>query len=364
MNGGAAGRIERSPTASPLKSGLEAPFFIMGCQGSGNNLVALILSRHSRIAVYLGTHYYPLFAPDRHRYGDLRKSSNLRRLIRDLRETSQARGAGAPEVGEILQTCTAPTFEAVLAAFLHLYARRQGKPRVGERTSQHYLYLREIQEGFPESPVVFTIRDPRDTAFALRGGLGTGSRGSIRAWNAAYESYSHAQRPVHLVRYEDLVQRPADTVAGICSFLGEMYEPAMLRFFEHTPQHFRALPHHRRLFQPLDARSVGVFRQMAAEEIEAIEASCAGGMEAVGYVVTTRPEARKALAPTQRKWFLALLIDRLRYYRWSPQRWRLGLLRWKIVLRVRARYVLRLGFVRKDWHPPPPVPGEDPPNAG
>ena len=323
----------------------------MGCQGSGNNLVGLILARHSRIAVYLGTHYYVLFAGDRHRYGNLARSANLTRLVRDFAEISEARGVKTPEPAEILEALVEPTFEGVLTAFLRSYAQGQGAARVGERTSRHYLYLGEILNGFPDSPVIFTTRDPRDVAFTLRAGLGTGLEGSIRAWNSAFRSYLNAPRPVHVVRYEDLVQEPAKTVAGICAFLAERYELAMLRFYEQTPAHFQALPHHRRLFRPLDATSVGEFKQLSPEEIATVEAGCAEGMEAWGYPFTaSRPERRPASQAEQRRSARGGgLMDRLRYYRWNRARWRQALLRWKIVLRVRARYVLLLGFLRDDW---------------
>ena len=311
--------------------------------------MGLILAQHSRIAVYLGTHYYVLFAGDRHRYGDLSKPANLARLVRDFHAISKGRGLKTPEPDEIHEALVEPTFEGVLTAFLRSYAQAEGKPRAGERTSQHYLYLREIMAGFPQSPVIFTMRDPRDTAFALRGGLGTGVTGAIRAWNRAFQAYSAAARPVHLVRYEDLVQAPAVTVARICDYLGERYEPTMLRFFEHTPAHFQGLPHHRKLLQPLDAESVGEFRQMPPAEIEAIEAGCADGMRAMRYRFSASAPGRRQDGPPEERRVVGPLLDRLRYYRWNPERWRRGLLRWRIVLRVRARYVLLLGFRRKDW---------------
>lgn len=318
----------------------------MGCQGSGNTLLGLILARHSRIATFIGSHYYPLLAPDRHRYGDLRRSPNLVRLIRDYREITTARGASVPETHEILAALPEPSFEGVLTAILDVYARGEGKARVGERTSRHYLYLREIMADFPDSPVIFTIRDPRDVAFTIRGGLGTSLDGAIRAWNDAYVSYSRASRPVHLVRYEELVRMPADTLARICAFLGESYEPAMLRFFEQTPETYRALPHHGKLFQPVDEASVGEFTRMPAREIAQIEAGCADGMRALGYAFTTGRRDRVEVSPPDEQAIWGSVIDRLRYYRCNPDRWRPGLVRWKVVLRLRARHLATLGFLR------------------
>lgn len=333
--------------AAAIATGVSPPFFVMGCQGSGNTLLSLMLARHSRIAVFLGSHFYPLFAPDRHRYGDLRKASNRSRLVHDVRSITEARGASAPEAAAILDAVVEPTFEGVLTAFLRAHARRMGKVRAGERTSQHYLYLREILEGFPDSPVVFTVRDPRDIAITIQEGLGTGLRGAAEAWNRAFLSLSEASRPLCVIRYEDLVRHPAETLGGICDFLGERYEPAMLRFFEQTPDEFRGLPHHSRLFQPLDDASVGDFERMNAREIAWIEASCAEGMQALGYPFTTSRRDGPQIRLTERRRLPGLVFDRARYYGRDRRRWRAGAARWKMVLRLRARYVVRLGFVRK-----------------
>lgn len=328
---------------------LSPPFFVMGCQRSGTTLVARILDSHSRIAVYLGTHYYLLFGPDRHRYGDLRKSSNLMRLIDDLREDTRVRGVNPPEAHEFLEALVAPTFEGVLTTFLHLYAQRQGKVRSSDKTPEHYFYLSEILEKFPESPVIFTMRDPRDAVLSIRKGMGTSLDGSIWAWSQAFLSYQRASRPVHLVRYEDLVRKPAETVEAMCAFLGERYEPTMFQYFEHTPVRFHTMSHHWKLFKPVDAGSIGNFRQMPTHEIERIEAACAAGMEAMGYPCTIfRPKVVKIRAPKKRS-LLNFLLDRLHYYRWDRARWRRGWCHWKRVLRVRARYWLMLGPLRKNW---------------
>jgi hypothetical protein len=86
-----------------------------------------------------------------------------------------------------------------------------------------------------------------------------------------------------LVRYEELVRNPVDVVQAACEFLGERYEPTILRFFETVPDHVGDIPCHTKLLTPIDAASVGSFNQMSSDEIAHIEAACREGMEAMGY---------------------------------------------------------------------------------
>jgi hypothetical protein len=243
-----------------------------------------------------------------------------------------------PSTEEFLDALVAPTFEGVFATMLQLYARQKGKPRVGEKTPGHHAYLGEILENFPESPVIFVMRDPRDTIFSMREALGTTLRGAINQWNDAFESYERHSSSVHLIRYEYLVANPAEQCAALCAHLGEPYEPEMLRFHEGLRQRSHPVPHqHRRLLEPVSATSVGRFSQMPRRDIELIESGCAAGMEALGYEFTLgRPKAAQ-IKPEGR---MSFLVDRLRFYGLRPVRWRRALTRWKIVLRVRASHLL------------------------
>lgn len=327
------------------------PIFIVGCPRSGTTLVARILDSHSRIAIYNETHYYSIFGPDRHRYGDFRRSSNLMRLINDFRETIHVQGlVEPPPSSEILGSLAEPTFEGVLAALLDAYAKRQGKARGGDKTPEHHRNLPEILEMFPQSPVIFVIRDPRDTVLSINKTFGLTAETGTRMWRAAFISYWKARDSVHHVSYEELVQNPTEVVQGLCDFLGEPYEPAMLDFFENTPETIRALPKVGKLLGPADSSSVGNFRQMPVPEIEQIEGACAFGMEAMGYQFTAAvprtSEGDEMIAlkgPSRVSYFL----ERLRWY-WtgSSLRRRTGFTRWKLMLRVRVRYLLALGPLR------------------
>lgn len=323
-----------------------SPFFIVGCPRSGTTLLSQILDSHSRIAVCPETIYYPLFRPNLHRYGDLRRTRNVRRLIDDLVAMTRLQGLDPPTPYALQHELSAPTFEGVLTTFLRLYARDRGKARGGEKSATHHAYLPEILEKLPESPVIFLIRDPRDTVLSIRRMFHSGLDGAIHRWNEAFHSYRAAAESVHLVRYEELVTDPVGVVERVCASLGEAYEPELLRFFERVPEPLRTLPQHRKLLTPIDAGSVDQFRQLPAGDIARIESGCAVGMEAMGYPFTG---ARRRTAPStaaKRPSRLELTVDRLRLYRSDPRSLRRGWVRWKMTMGVRVRYVVTLGPFR------------------
>ena len=326
------------------------PIFIMGSPRSGTTLVSQMLDSHSRIAIYHETNYYPTFFPILRFYGDLSDAANLRRLIGDLVERFRLDGNSPPAVEEVKRALVSPTFEGVLATLLHVNAQKQGKFRGGEKTPGHFLYLREIQQDFPESPVVFLMRDPRDTVLSMRKAFGESLDAAIHLWNGAFFSAQRAPRPVYLVRYEELVHQPAQVVEEMCDSLGEPYEPTMLDFFESVPELLRTHPNVGKLAGPVDPASVGNYRQMSASEIARIESACAAGMEAMGYTAITQRRAVTIEAP-KRPDKLKAMIGRVRYYGFKRGRWRRGWFRWKMAIRVRARYLLSLRPLRKKGNP-------------
>ena len=336
-----------------------APFFLMGCPRSGTTLAAQLLDNHPRMAVFVESMYYPLFRADRHRYGDLRRTANRRRLIDNFRRMIDLHGLSrieTPSTAEIESALDQPTFEAVLSAFLKLYALRLGKVRCGEKTARHHEYLGEMHQALPESPMVFVMRDPRDTVLSIRTMFDAPVDTAVEMWCHGYRSYRRAAATVHLVRYEDLVGAPQPTLARLCAFLGDTYEPDMLEFYRNVPSRLRDASHHRKLLTPINPASVGSFRAMSEAEIRRVEAACRDEMEAMGYVPTTGGGGTWAVAtPTRRPTFgiwqrLRGALGRSRRFLGRSDLRRLGWARWKMRSLVRAHYVVTLGPLRQLGH--------------
>lgn len=119
-------------------------------------------------------------------------------------------------------------------------AERRGnrKPRIGEKTPAYVLHGERIDQLFPNAQFIHLYRDPRDVVASYLEQY-WGARGSLigcarMIWNA----YRHADRLAErvgprrfcTVKYEALVEDPGRELARLCEFLGEDYDPAMLRY--------------------------------------------------------------------------------------------------------------------------------------
>lgn len=216
-----------------------APFFIVGCPRSGTTLMSVLLDRNSRLCVPPETAFYDEIVPSLTRDDDALLLDTLRswRRLSELRTDPQSvlrRLGGA-----------APCSHTVLRAILDLYAENQRKEHCGEKTPQHLRHVPTILREFPDARIVCMLRDGRDVALSLDAMPwwtpqwlpvwatlpGSKRQRLLRAastWQQYLKltlgfaaRYSHQFR---IVRYEDLIARPAEVVASTTEFVGATFE--------------------------------------------------------------------------------------------------------------------------------------------
>lgn len=167
-------------------------------------------------------------------------------------------------------------------------------------------------------------------------------------WNKTYRALSQASRHVYLVRYENLATDPVKTATEICKFVGESFEHTMLQFYKTIPPQLQAI--HKldvgKLTQPVTNASIGSFQRMPKKDVAYIESACAIGMREMGYAFTTEAVSVPHCSPEHLP-FHVFLRDRIRYYGLNSGRWKRGLFRWRNLFRVRTRYLLTLGPLRR-----------------
>jgi hypothetical protein len=128
------------------------------------------------------------------------------------------------------------SFSAVVSRLFEAWARKEGKPRWGDKTPHYVSDIPLLVELFPGARVLHIIRDGRDVAVSwLRTGMEPGNvymaarfwRERVKAGRQAGTRLSDANYLE--VRYERLLANPEQTMKAVCTFIGEPYSPAVLR---------------------------------------------------------------------------------------------------------------------------------------
>ncbi|MGR3312101.1 sulfotransferase family protein [Roseovarius indicus] len=211
------------------------PIFIVGPPRSGTHLLRFCLAQHSRIYLAPETSFFI------RGYGNRRLDPGL---FRDRRTPSLAEDL-INESGDPSMTDVAPHRDALHTAvaeardyrdfadgFFEEMAGIAGKPRWGEKTPLHALYLPQIFAVYPEAKVVFLMREAKNTlASTLKSGhVGFGFFDALAIYMRVHREWRRCAGEPSIVRlrYEEFVADPEAHLRAICDFIGEEFEPAML----------------------------------------------------------------------------------------------------------------------------------------
>jgi hypothetical protein len=227
-----AGRSDDLQDGAPAGGGgageVFRPVFIVGCERSGTTLLAVVLDRHSEMAVTPETHF--CIKVGRRGAGDHERW--LERFYGWQR--TAALGLGRAELEARFRQGPADAANLLRAA-LEEYARRHGKVRVGEKTPFHLYHVPRLLEWYPEARVVCIVRDGRDVVLSILRAPWTPHqmmREHCRKWLRAVRYGEELQRRhgerVLQVRFEDLIAQPEAVTRRIDEFVGLAFEPGQL----------------------------------------------------------------------------------------------------------------------------------------
>ncbi|MCW2921742.1 MAG: sulfotransferase [Thermoleophilia bacterium] len=222
--------------ASQPASATRPPFFIVGSDRSGTTMLRLILDRAvDGPAIPPETMFIVDFRPVLRagRLGDHAAAIAFTRRVwahPRVRLWNLAGDAPLPPPGLTHEEAFRWGVEQPFLA----YMRREGKAWWADKTPPHIDHVDLLAEVFPGAKFVELVRDGRDVALSIMG-LPFGGN---NPWTAA-RRWAHcvregerqrAARPgeVALVRYEDLVTRPAAEVQRLSEFLEIGYDEDML----------------------------------------------------------------------------------------------------------------------------------------
>ena len=270
------------------------PIFILSSPRSGSTLLRLLLNSHSKIAIPPPGFMFPFIYPFMFSYGDLQLNENFHALVEDVLEHQRIKGWPDPiEPGEIFGQIRKRSFEGLYETIHEIWAARRGKPRWGEKTPRNSFWIGEILECFPHSQFVHILRDGRDVAVDWIENLDWPK--NVYSTALEWQEHMRAIQPWRTslsnsqfleIRYEDLVKSPSQVVGRVCDFIGESYEPDMLKYYasDEAQAWSESEGCHRMVSRPITDDHVGIHRKVLEVDDRRMLATAIGPtLQACGY---------------------------------------------------------------------------------
>jgi hypothetical protein len=267
------------------------PIYIGGLDRSGKTTMRAFLASHSKIAIpAVGSNMWTYFY---RQFGDLGRGDNFERCLAAMMRYKHVAFL-QPDADRIRRDFRLgpPSYARLFEIFLVHFAEREKKPRWGVQTGLIERYADQLHDAHPGVRIVHMIRDPRDRyeASIAKWPDGKGrAGGAVARWQYSTKLAERQQR-LHpdsylIVRFEDLVTKPEATVRDVCAFIGEEFEPAMMRM-DGAEKHRALLLDGLSNPDPviLSDQFIGKFRQsVPASDIAFIQMHAARRMKKYGY---------------------------------------------------------------------------------
>lgn len=216
------------------------PIFIIGTERSGTNLLRLILNMHSSIFVPHPPHIMKYFHPIIHRYGDLNKDNNFKKLISDvcrMVELHSYQWDIIPNRVKIFEKAKDRNLISIYFEIYDQYLEFAGKKRWACKSTFMIEHIPEILRYFPDAKFIYMVRDGRDVAVSSK--LSVFNHFHVfyiaKLWKKEQELGLHwlenlSSNQIILLKYEELITQPASMIRKVCLFLDETFEDKMLQY--------------------------------------------------------------------------------------------------------------------------------------
>jgi hypothetical protein len=221
----------RSVETSGLTRRSAAPVFVLGCPRSGTTVLYHMLLSAGGFANYRSeSNVFNLLLP---KFGGLRSSADRRALLDVWFKSILFRVSGLDRDGisaKIISDCHCGG--DFLRIVMQEIARNQGVARWADCTPEHLLYMQEIKRQIPDALFIHIIRDGRDVAlsyvkqgwthpFPWDRNERLGVAGLYWEWliRKGREQARHFGADYCEVRFEELIAKPQETLAGLGSFI-------------------------------------------------------------------------------------------------------------------------------------------------
>jgi hypothetical protein len=271
----------------------ETPVFVVGHPRSGTTLLRFMLSSHSQLDIPEETGFIPFLVPDNQLNADL-SMAQVEEILRRIAQLNHLWRDMVPDVAAFYGELPEPRLCHVLDALYRQQIAPHGAVRWGDKTPVYVRYIATLDTLFPTAQFIHVIRDGRDAALSAQAKwpgrrIYMDNYYLLQHWMTNVESGRRAgqllggERYLE-IRYEGLVQNPQGTLEGICAFLGETFEPAMLEPAQLARRVGPGPQHHVEVMQPVSSTSVARWKaEMNPFEQRMADHVAGRSLQALGY---------------------------------------------------------------------------------
>jgi len=279
----------------------QSPIFIGGMQRSGTSLMRSMIGSHPAVAIFqwdlpIWTKIYPVFQHVSTGGKQLCDavldaffaSNKVKNCDMQLdRDRVRIRALSVKPVD----------FANIAEAFLSEYAELVGRPRWGLKTPQNEFYAEQIFSAYEDARMIQLVRDPRDCSLSVQN--------YDEKWAQNYDAVEHAQtwrQSVKLglkyqnqfagrylvIKYEDLVRDPENSVRRACETLDLEFQPEMLSMNGHLGWrgNSSSFNQHEPKEKKISTESIGRYQQQSSDfDLRLYQTILQDELRTLGYAI-------------------------------------------------------------------------------
>ncbi len=280
-------------------------FFLVGPPRSGTKLLRGILNQAEGVAVAPESHIYPKLL---HRFQNedaySHRSEILELLKRSLYMERLQRNGYKISLEDLVRK--GDSIADVVRRFIDRVAKEIDPEAhsIGDKTPSYSSHLSTLHAFFPDARFVAIFRDPRDRALSIKSSWGKSIEMAALNWRAPVRKILEAKdelgEQLLMLRYEELLEDPENTVQRVCDHLGIRFDEKMLKEADSGEK----LGSVQRMKGIDQGNSGKYWTGMSREQIRTVERTLLSEMKALGYPVHFAEESIEP--PALRVFFLRL----------------------------------------------------------
>ena len=252
------GRVDPATTYDIDPGQCRDPLFLVGFPRSGTTLTEQLLAAHSRFV-----------------------TSDEARVL----DMTIGRAANLSGIAEPYPECIPALQPEHIRQLREFYRKESDRLTggIGDRqfVDKHPLNLAEmifIRHVFPRAKVLFMMRDPRDVCLSCYFQLFKLNRGmvhftdlaeTVQMYAATMDLWNETRERLKFdiidMRYEDITADPEGETRRLFDFLGEVWEPSVLKYYQAAQKRFITTPSARDVSKPIYRHSVQRWRNYGAQ---------------------------------------------------------------------------------------------------